>query len=145
MNENRKRYILTSLLIVIIFTGLSCNKERYERVPNVFVNFTIDLNQAQYSPLQLTGGWVYVTGGYRGIIIYRKTFEEFVALDRTSTYKPESEGNRVIVEENNLIAADTVSGSRFLLLDGSIVEGPAPFGLKQYRTTFDGINIHITN
>ncbi len=145
MNENRKRYILALLLLVYFFAGLGCNKERYERVPNVFVNFTIDLNQAQYTPLQITGGWVYVTGGYRGIIVYRKTFEEFVALDRTSTYKPESEGNRVVVEENNLIAADTVSGSRFLLLDGSVVEGPAPFGLKQYRTSFDGVHIHITN
>ncbi len=133
------------ILLMIVFAVFSCDKENNEQVPNVYVNFTVDINTGQYTELQLIGGWIYVTGGYRGIILHRSSMEEIVALDRTSTYKPETIGNQIIVESNNLIAADTAGGMRYLLLDGSVVEGPVATPLKKYRTTFTGSVLHVYN
>ncbi len=133
------------IFLMIVFGALSCDKTDNERVPNVYVNFTVDINSGQYTDLQLIGGWIYVTGGYRGIILHRSSMEEIVALDRTSTYKPETLGNQVFVETNNLIAADTVGGMRYLLLDGSVVEGPVSTPLKKYRTTFNGSVLYVYN
>lgn len=133
------------MLILLLSVVYSCNKDPKERVPNVYVNFMIDIGVGQYTELQLIGGWIYVTGGYRGIILYRNTLEEIVALDRTSTYKPETMGIQIIVETNNLVAADTVNGMKYLLMDGSVIEGPLNTPLKRYRTTFSGNSLHVYN
>lgn len=146
VKKSNNYYIILILSVFLLFAGLySCNKDGKERVPNIYVNFTIDVGVGQYTDLQLIGGWIYVTGGYRGIILYRSTLEEIIALDRTSTYKPETIGARVYVEPNNLIASDTTSGMRYFLMDGSVVEGPVSTPLKRYRTTFAGNTLHVYN
>lgn len=138
---------ISSILLTLLLLGafFSCDKDDKERVPNIYTNFMIDIGTGQYTELQLIGGWVYVTGGYRGIILYRNTLEEIVALDRTSTYKPETLGIQVVVEPGNLIAADTVNGMKYLLMDGSVIEGPVSTPLKRYRTSFDGTTLHVYN
>ncbi len=136
---------ISILAMFMLMASTSCDKEQKERVPNVYVNFTVDIGVGQYTELQLIGGWIYVTGGYRGIILYRNSMEEVVALDRTSTYKPETLGNQVQVEPNNLFAADTLHGMRYLLMDGSVVEGPVTTPLKRYRTTLNGNMLMVYN
>ncbi len=138
-------YCLLMVLLLALPVSSGCNKEGRERVPPVYVNFTVDVMSGQFSDLQLIGGWVYVTGGYRGIILYRNSMDEIVALDRTSTYKPESQGNQVVVEQGSPIAADTINGMRYLLMDGSVIEGPVNIPLKRYGTSFNGIVVHVYN
>jgi hypothetical protein len=145
MNGLLPRIGIMALMTCIIPFLTFCNKEEQEKVPNVYVNFMVDVNVGQYTDLQLIGGWVYVTGGYRGIILYRNSLEEIVALDRTSTYKPVTLGIPVVVESNNIAAADTINGMRYLLMDGSVIEGPVNTPLKRYRTTFDGTTLHVYN
>jgi hypothetical protein len=141
---NMKYCAFLMLMILVPFAG-GCDKEKRERVPNIYVNFTIDITSGQYTELQLIGGWIYVTGGYRGIILYRNTLEEIVAMDRTSTYKPETLGNQVFVEPGSPIAVDTAGGMRYLLMDGSVIEGPVSIPLKRYRTTFNGMMLSVYN
>lgn len=139
------KYCAIPILLFAFSFSAGCDKEHRERVPNVYVNFTIDITSGQYTELQLIGGWIYVTGGYRGIILYRNTMDEIVALDRTSTYKPETLGNQVFVEPGNPIAADTAGGMRYLLMDGSVIEGPVTIPLKRYRTSFNGLMLSVFN
>jgi len=143
--KSTARYCLLLILFLSLPAFWGCDKERRERVPNVYVNFSIDITSGQYTELQMIGGWVYVTGGWRGIVLYRNTMDEIVALDRTSTYKPESLGTQVVVEPGSPIAADTLNGMRYLLMDGSVLEGPVSIPLKRYGTTFNGIILHVYN
>lgn len=133
------------VMMLFVVCSSSCDKEGKEQVPNVYVNFMVDINTGQYTDLQIIGGWIYVTGGYRGIILHRSSMEEIVALDRTSTYQPETLGTQIFVEANNLTAADTLNGMRYLLLDGSVIEGPVSTPLKKYRTTLSGSTLHVYN
>ncbi len=144
VKHNAAHYFVI-IIIAVLLPLQGCDKEGKERVPNVYVNFTIDITSGQYIELEMIGGWVYVTGGYRGIILYRNSIEEIVALDRTSTYKPESLGTQVVVEPNNPIAADTVNGMRYLLMDGSVISGPVSTPLKRYRTSFNGFLLSVYN
>ncbi len=139
------KYTILLFLLLLLPVWHGCKKDGQERVPNIYVNFTIDITSGLYSELQMIGGWVYVTGGWRGIVLYRNSMEEIVALDRTSTYKPESMGTQVVVEPGAPIAADTINGMRYLLMDGSVLEGPVNIPLKRYGTTFDGIILHVYN
>jgi nitrite reductase/ring-hydroxylating ferredoxin subunit len=87
-----------------------------------------------------------VTGGNRGIVVYRKSQTEFVALERTCSYKPSESNARVEVDTNtNLFLQDNSCGSKFLITDGSVQNSPASYPLRHYNTSFDGTYIHIYN
>ncbi len=134
-------------LLIITAAGLfllSCGKDSQHPVPDVNVNFVLNLNTTQHIELNNIGGWAYYTGGYKGIIIYRQSVDEFRAFDRACPYHPFDDCARVQVFDPPL-ATDTCCGSRFLLLDGSVVTGPSQWPLKQYRTYLDGRFLYISN
>ena len=122
----------------------SCEK-RNDDIPIVRVDIFILTTQPAFAALNAIGGWVYLNGGVRGIIVYRSSQLDFVALDRNCTFDPNASCATVHVESNNIAAADTCCGSRFQLLGGLVLNGPATVGLKQYNTTFDGTTLHIFN
>lgn len=123
----------------------SCKKDEKGGVPLTGVNININVNLPEYNDLSVPGGWVYLTGGSQGLIVYRKSTDEFVAMDRHCPYRPE-DVCKVVVDESEVIARDTACcHSAFLLLDGSVTEGPAALGLKRYNTTFNGTTLHIFN
>jgi nitrite reductase/ring-hydroxylating ferredoxin subunit len=132
------KVIFSTCMVLLIFSGASCKKDGDDRVPNVPVDITLNLNNPSFIGLSVVGGWAYITGGSRGIIVYRNAPEEFVALDRHCPYEVENR-DKVDVDDSNILAADTVGcGSRFVITDGSITQGPAQFPLTQYQTTYNG-------
>ncbi len=143
-----KAFHLVLLALSAALFAPGCKKEKKVDVPLVNVDININVNLPAYNALAVTGGWLYINGGSEGLIVYRKSPDEFTALDRHCTYRPE-DLCRVYVDDSQVIARDTVStdhcGSAFLLMDGGIVQGPASLGLKQYHTTFNGTNLHIFN
>jgi nitrite reductase/ring-hydroxylating ferredoxin subunit len=109
------------------------------------VNVIIHLNDPAYVKLNAVGGWAYVDGGVRGIIVYRRATEEFAAFDRNCTYMPSNECATVYVDKSGSTAVDTCCGSKFLIYDGTVQKGPATIGLKPYHTTLDGSVLYISN
>lgn len=123
----------------------NCRKTADEhQVPQVSVNRTVAVNLAQYNDLNFIGGWVYMNGGYNGLLLYRANLEDIKAYDRQAPYEV-SNGCQVTVDTGSVTCSDTCSGSQWLMLDGQIVDGPAIYPLKEYTTTFDGTTVNITN
>lgn len=143
--KNIKLQIKTSLLLLslIFFSTTSCKKENQNNIPNVYVYININPNSAMYSRLSVIGGWEYLIGGYRGILVYRSSLDEFVAFDRACTYDYKLESAQIQVDGLTMI--DSTCGSRFLILDGSPVNGPANVSLKQYRTSYENYSLSIYN
>ncbi|HLO91474.1 MAG: Rieske (2Fe-2S) protein [Chloroflexota bacterium] len=139
----RKTLIKITAIFILLISTFSCSKdENRDLIPYVYVNFTMYPNTIDFIA---TGQWAYVTGGYKDIIIYRPMEDEFMAFERACPYDPLTENARVNVEPSGLIAVDTVCGSRFLLTDGSPIEGPSKIPLKQYRTSWDGYALQVYN
>ncbi|MCF8456249.1 MAG: hypothetical protein K9H62_09995 [Bacteroidales bacterium] len=150
-----------------IITGLDINTEYYVRafainsdgpgygnqevfttsdyVDSVYVNFTIAVFDPEYAALLVPGNSITVIGGANGILIYRISDTDFAAYDRTCTY-PVEENCQVKVDNSGVFAVDTLCcKSKYLLLDGSVVRGPATYPLKSYRTSFDGTYLRVFN
>lgn len=126
-----------------IFT--SCDKsETSSNIPTVAVNFRIYPSDPSYSKLQIPGGWVYVTGGSMGIIVYRVSESTFTAIDRHSTYLPENRC-RVTVDNTQVTAVDSCSGSKWVITDGSVLNGPATRPLQKYACYWDGYTLTVKN
>lgn len=134
------------IFFVILFMLLSPQcKEDEDMIPYAYVSFYIDVTSTQYIGLNNIGGYVYVTGGVRGIIIYHRSVDEFLAYERNCPYQPSNDCALVEVDNSAVMAVDSCCNSQFLLLDGSIIQGPATTMLRQYQTSFDGTTLHVFN
>lgn len=133
------------LLLSCLAALAACKKENQGGVPYTTVDIQINVNNPAYADIQVPGGWLYLTGGSLGIIVYRKTPDDFVAFDRHCPYQP-SDLCKVYVDESEVTARDTACcHSAFLIVDGSVTEGPAAIGLQQYNTLFNGTTLRIYN
>jgi nitrite reductase/ring-hydroxylating ferredoxin subunit len=132
------------LFVTILFIA-SCKKDEKDYVPNVYVNFQIDPNSTMYLSLNQVGGWAYVTGGVKGIIVYREDQEVFKAYDRACPYDYDVTGSLVYVEPSGLTLIDSLCKSRYIITDGSVLNGPTTKGLKAYKTSYDGRLLYVYN
>ena len=138
-SDMKLRFILFALSVILI---ASCNKNKNHPVPSVPFDVTIDINLPSYNALIGVGGWTYVNAGSRGVIIYRRGLDEFVAFDRHSPADPEGDCPQPLYPDpdNFLQLIDSCSGARFSLYDGSPISG-SEFGLRMYQTVYNGTNL----
>lgn len=130
-------------ILPLLFLDARCDRGE-SQIPYREVDFEINLNLPAYQDLVVPTGWIYVSGGSRGIIIYRHTQETFVAMDRHATYNVD-DNCRVDVLEDNITVEDPCSGSRWLIIDGSVMDGPATFPLQQYSTSWNPPILRVYN
>jgi hypothetical protein len=135
--------------VMVIVLAIGCKKETKQEkdhpVPYVPVNITIYPNDPFNFKIQAIGGWMYIEGGINGIIIYRKSQEEFVALERTSSHLPDNPSAKVQVESDNFTLRDTISNSKWRIFDGTITQGPATWSLRLYGTSYASGALRISN
>lgn len=136
-------FIICSLIISKLTACKDSN--RNSNIPLVEVNFYLQINDPAYINLNTVGGWEYLSGGSRGIIVYRSSPNEFKAYDRHCTFQPTQSCALVSVDVNNITATDDCCGSTFILTDGSVTNPPAAYPLKAYQTYFDGTTLYISN
>ncbi|HOY32716.1 MAG TPA: hypothetical protein PKW80_12630 [Bacteroidales bacterium] len=136
-------------LLIMVFVSacllVSCKKKIKDPIPDVYVNFYMNISSTLYLELSSVGGFVNVSGGYRGITVYRLSSDEFVAFERACPYDWEVDSAMVGVDSSGLIMNCHSCGSEFLIIDGSVINGPSSLSLKQYRATYDGQILHIYN
>lgn len=145
-----KKSIVKNIFILLFFLGSilsvpQCKKDKTDEIPYVYVNFYINPSSTLYLNLNNIGGYVYVTGGVRGIIIYHRSVDEFMAYERDCPYQPSNSCALVEVDNSGIITVDSCCGSKFLLTDGSVLNGPATRSLKTYQTSYDGTTLHVFN
>ena len=137
--------------IVLVCVAFSCKKKTTQNITNhpvrsIPVSYVIYPNDPLNFKIQSIGGWMYVENqGINGIILYRKSQEEFVAIERTSAYLPDNPAARVVVQKDNFTLKDTVSGSEWRIFDGTITKGPTEWALRLYGTSYNGNSLSVKN
>jgi nitrite reductase/ring-hydroxylating ferredoxin subunit len=85
--------------------------------------------------LQSPGGWAYINGGIRGIIVYRLTNEKFIAYERCCPHLSPNDCTFLDVEDDIKVVC-RCDDKEFLLVTGEPLNG-ASHGLKRYNTYYD--------
>jgi hypothetical protein len=133
------------LFMFLSYLALSCQPAVMQSgVPNVPVNIEINLNDISNADLKLIGGYIYVDGGVRGIIIRHESQNLYKAYDRNCTYQPADAKAIVEVHTTGFYIEDTSCGSTFDL-SGFPTGGPAEFPLKEYSVSLAGDVLFIFN
>ncbi len=129
-------------IVCCLLVAFSCKKKDAYPIPSVPFDFTIDLSLPSYQDLNGTGGWAYVNGGIKGIIVYRQSYDVFVAWERQSPEDPENSCSSGLVTnaDNFLQLDDPCSDARFSLYDGSALAN-SKWGLRKYQASWDGSNL----
>ena len=136
------KYFLFVLLFVLV---VSCESSIEESgVPNVPVNIEINLNDIDNVALKLVGGYIYVQGGVRGIIVRHESQNLYKAYDRNCTFQPTVASAIVEVHSSGFYIEDTSCTSTFDL-NGFPTGGPAEFPLKEYGISLSGDLLFIFN
>ena len=136
------------LLLFFLFACLlpQCKKEKQQNeVPTVAVSIALDPNSTEYLRLNSVNGWEYLTGGYRGIIVFRASTNGFMAYDRACPYDWNQTSSRMVVDSSGITTVCPSCNSKFILIDGSPYSGPSPYPMKQYQTSFNGTTLYIYN
>lgn len=110
------------------------------------VNFTILAGSGQFFPLNTIGGYIYVANvGIKGIIVFRATSSQFIALERSCTKDGCDITKAKVWFQAGNACKDSTCGSIFSASDGSVQTGPATIPLYQYHTNWDGNQLHVYN
>jgi hypothetical protein len=130
------------ILVVTLFFVTGCGKNNANPVPNIPFDLTIDINLPSYNALTGVGSWAYVNAGSRGVIVYRRSIDEFVAFDRHSPVDISGTCAEPLYpdQDNFLVLIDSCNNATFSLYDGSPISG-SDFGLRMYQTFYNGTNL----
>ena len=133
---------LQIFLVLLMLVSASCKKNKKHPIPSIPFDITIDLALPSYTDLNGAGGWAYVNGGIKGIIVYRQSYDVFVAFERQSPEDPENTCSSGLVPnaDNFLQLDDPCSNASFSLYDGSPISG-SDWGLRQYQCAWNGSNL----
>jgi nitrite reductase/ring-hydroxylating ferredoxin subunit len=137
-------------LLILLPILFSCKKENINQqlgIPYVNVDRYILLNDPNSLSLNAVGGFLYLNAGSRGIIVYHRAFEEYVAFDRHCTYNTSDACGKVSLDStSNVILNCACCASKFSLIDGSVLNGPSLNPLLQYNAKISGpATLHIYN
>lgn len=132
-------------VISILCFGLmlqSCEPQRIDLIPYVFVEIDINLNQTTYLNLHRDGGFVYEMGGVKGIIIYRESSTVYRAFEQNSPVNAALACAIVEVDDSELFMIDHCSQAIFDF-EGNPTNGISPFPMRQYTTILDNNWLYI--
>jgi hypothetical protein len=137
-------------LICIILTTLysSCDKSNQDIIPNVYVNFTINiLSDPEFVMLQAQGNSQIITSstlgystlGYNnnGIIVYNTGTELYYAFDCTCPY--DYPNNYKVTIDGAGVATCPHCKSKYVLQSSGApsTAGPSTIPLKEYKTNYN--------
>ncbi|MCC9166450.1 hypothetical protein [Pontibacter harenae] len=132
------------IVLLSIFFLVAC-KDTNEGplIPDVLVNEQINVSSLQYPALRQDGGYVYLNGGYKGIMVVRQSASLYLAVERACPYDPLNTC-KLEADVSNLFIIDPCCSSQFNF-QGQVTAGPAIYNMKQYRTSLAGNILYITN
>jgi hypothetical protein len=127
------------LMFSVGFVLSACIKNSNHPVPNIPFDLTINITLPTYSSLMGVSGYAYVNAGSKGVIVYRRGIDDFVAFDRHSPADIAGTCATPLTPDstNFLMLNDECNDAVFSLYDGSPVSG-SEFGLRQYAVAWNG-------
>ncbi len=127
----------------LILMPLSCEKVQDTPVPNVPVDFVINLNIVNELTVSCNSVF-FPRYGYGGVIVYCERPGSYYAFDAACTYEV---SRSCVVKNEGVLATCPCCGSQFVLLGSAYPsEGPATMPLKQYHVSIiNNFEIRVYN
>lgn len=135
---------LHGLLFVCV---LGCSQDTSDdAIPYLpFADIIINLNLPENTALRSKGGYRYIDGGVRGIILYCNGTNSYFAYERNCSFHPNEACATVNVDASLLFMSDPCCGSQFDFSTGNPQGGSAWRPLRKYQTSLALSELTITD
>ncbi len=133
-------------LLLLFITLLSCDDDSNNStfLPNATVNFTVNLNLSEGNNLLIPGGHaVFSNRGIRGVVVYRRSADLFVAFDLACPHINLQDCSTMTV--GALFMTCPCDNERFQIIDGAPENGNIQHAARFYNVTLNGNLLRITN
>jgi nitrite reductase/ring-hydroxylating ferredoxin subunit len=157
--NSKIRFFSTIFCFILLVS--SCKNDKNDVIPDVTVSFSISINDPQFTTLNAFGNAALINkytnnlglraAGFdeNGIIIFSWIDYEYYAYDRTCPHDYAENNLSVPVNidpENSMNAICPECGTNYSLsAGGTPAKGIGRYPLKNYKTSFDGVNIFVSN
>ena len=155
----KSKLIFFFITLLTVIALISCKKSKYDVVPDVYVDFNINLSDPEFFVLTGSTNSMVITSatnsfgssaaGYNsnGIIVYSSAFpDQFFAYDRTCPYDYAVNGLSIkvnVAPGESFAICPKCSTNYSLEIGGTPASGIGRYPLKNYKTSFDGQNVHV--
>lgn len=145
---------LLGLLSCLTWSLHSCNKKpRGEDIPGGPVSHSLNLSLPQYSYLTIPGNFIYLDGGYKGVLVMHDFDGNWYAYERACGWEPVNACAKVEVDSLEFnIRCGSYSAGKFQAccsskysFNGFPIEGPTVQGLRRYNISRLGNIVSIYN
>ena len=133
-------------LYAILFCACSDQTNLISPIPDVVVREQLNLNSNEALPLKLRDGtYIYLNGGIKGMILYRRSLDNYVVFERKSPYNMQNDCGVVSVHNTGLYMVDSCHSCTFDW-QGKPTSGPCRDIMKQYQVQYmNSFTLLITN
>lgn len=149
------RHLLILSITLLLLT--SCGKEKVCGVPIGDATCQIDPDSPLYPGLNNIGGYVYLTGGYSGLIAIKTFVDQYVVFERTCPY--DTSRLEILIDTlwnadhtyyrlapNSSLITCPQCHSLYNAIDGIPIAGSKTrCPLYQYNAHYDGNILYINN
>ncbi|MCF6183795.1 MAG: hypothetical protein L3J56_04055 [Bacteroidales bacterium] len=136
-------------LIFITLSFFSCKDDFVDNnkyLPNISVNFSVDLNLPEANGLLTVGGYaIFYNEGIRGVIVFNNGLDNFVAFDLACPHIPLQECSTMIFNPGDLYLECDCDGEKFSKLDGSPLNPEIRYAARMYIVNKSGNALFIHN
>jgi hypothetical protein len=152
----KSKIIFFSITLIATFSLITCKKSKNDVIPDVYVEFYINLNDPEFFDLNAIGNskiitsatnnWGIDAAGFNGngIIVYRSLPDEFNAYDRTCPYDYAENELSIKINIDGFNGVCPQCKTTYALYGmGTPISGPGHYPLKNYKTSFDGQYVHV--
>lgn len=134
------------IIFILLFGLLSCSNtdDPNTILPNFPVSEEVNLSNPSNNALLAVGGWVEISGGIKGIVVYHASIDNYLAYDLACPHLQPSECTKMIIEDG-LTMKCTCDDTKFALALGGAPQSGTQFPAREYRVIKDGNTLFITN
>lgn len=127
-------------------------QQNVDPIPSVLVDVYVNTNLPNFQQLSIPGGYAYIEGGVKGIVLLRNFSNELRAYDRCCSFQPLDTCARITADSSGLFFKCGAYRPQFIPCCGSYFDfqglptkSPAVRSLREYRLSNDNGLVHIFN
>lgn len=140
-----KYYILFLSFLFLI----SCNDDLVDNnkyLPNITVNFSVDLNLPEANGLLIVGGYaIFQNEGIRGVIVFNNGLNNYIAFDLACPHIPLQDCSAMTFNQGDLYMKCACDDEKFSKLDGSPLNPNITYAARRYLVEKSGNSLFIHN
>ena len=136
--------IKKSIFLLAFFALVSCstNQNLENCIQSLPLNLNTDLNNPQLINAQTPGGFAELNGGTKGILLFNKNGNEFVAFDKLC---PANDCNAPMIFENRLLKCSCDNSEYSVDFGGAPQTNGFQCPAIEYQVFRNGTTLRITN